>query len=628
MSPSCDYDNFRSPFDDPDADLILRSRPVPVTASEVAGESNAIATQFRVHKLFLIKASPVFKRLLSETSSRHSNPDNQLGITRDNYDGLPVLCLSEDRDTLHSLLTAIYPINISHPLTIEAMLKTCAASRKYKMTSTLARFQADYTRVASVTASKTALRTYMVAFNDGRKEEALEAALWALPLPQTIETYGEDLCLASGAALYALWRYRQKALETIEVKFQDCVQKLGDFRGWINHSHSSCSEMGPGPRDQLLRFTRKLITDFSPMSSYTFFEFMKSQGEPICKSCKTYLQLDLLRLFEVLEECVNDHIEEVHRDLMPLFDGSEEPADPPPSGEQPRKFGTPFDRGDADLVIRTSDQTDFHVHKAVLRTASAVFGDMFTAPGPSPSEQGQNIPIISLTEDSKTLHRLLTMIYPIDRSIPETLEDTLSLLATCNKYQMDSTASRIRHLLKKHTAPLLTTPNALRAYGFASRYHFKEEVLLSARLTLERALGINECGEDLRFMSGADLFRLWRYRTECTKIVRDCISGLKSNEKNDRSRSGRNDSRQYVTEWCYDYFHGRVADKPSPKLVTDQQAFETALTTYRNSYPGSRYPVHSQADETRLLGTLRADVETKLTAAINEVDVEILSMPG
>ncbi|KAI9511498.1 hypothetical protein F5148DRAFT_1321161 [Russula earlei] len=466
MSLSCDYANFGSPFDDSDADLILRSSPIP--ASELAGENRAIATQFRIYKLILIKASPVFKRLLSETSESHLY--NQLWITRDNYDNLPVLCLPEDRDTLHSLLAAIYPTDVVHPQTLEAMLRTCSAARKYNMSSALVLFRTYSTRVAPVLTTQNAFRAYALAFNEGLKDEALEAALWTLSLPQTIEFYGEDLSIASGPALYTLWRHRESAWKAIEIGIQEYTENVGDLRGWLSSSHGthdSFPDLGPDPRNQ-------------------FFASIKN--------------------------------------LFPLFDVSEgNSAAPQSSSKQSKKFGAPFDRQDADLIIRSSDHVDFHVHKGILGIASVVFEDMFNAPGPSPGEQGRNTRIINLVEDSKTLHRLLTAIYPIDCSIPETLEDALSLLIACQKYQMDSTLTCIRSLLRDHMASLFTAPNSFHAYGVASRYNLKEEVRLAAQATLERALNFDECGEDLRFISGANLMRLWRYRGECTKVAKDCI---------------------------------------------------------------------------------------------------------
>src|SRR5260221_3044 len=193
MALLCDYLDFGSPFNDSDADVILRSRPVQADVEEI----RATATHFRVHKLFLIKASPVFERLLSETSSSQSpNHDKEPKIRRDSYDDLPVLCLSEDCDTLHSLLTAIYPTDIGYPRTLEAMMKTYAAARKYCMSSVLTLFRTYRSGRVPVVTTANAFRAYLFAFNEGLREEALDAARLTLTLPQTFETYGKDLCNA------------------------------------------------------------------------------------------------------------------------------------------------------------------------------------------------------------------------------------------------------------------------------------------------------------------------------------------------------------------------------------------------------------------------------------------------
>lgn len=77
-----------SPFDHPDADIIIRS---------------ADGGEFRVFKIDLTRASPVFKDLLSIPQPlRGSNPD-------DYKDGLPVVCLSEPSDILNIFLQWCMP---------------------------------------------------------------------------------------------------------------------------------------------------------------------------------------------------------------------------------------------------------------------------------------------------------------------------------------------------------------------------------------------------------------------------------------------------------------------------------------------------------------------------------------
>lgn len=67
------------------------------------------------------------------------------------------------------------------------------------------------------------------------------------------------------------------------------------------------------------------------------------------------------------------------------------------------------------------------------------------------------------------------------------------------------------------TLALLTVVNAFRAYGIASQYHLKKEVRLAARLLPERPMDFYACTEGLCLISGADLLRLWRYRTNARR---------------------------------------------------------------------------------------------------------------
>jgi hypothetical protein len=305
--------------------------------------------------------------------------------------------------------------------------------------------------------------------------------------------------------------------------------------------------------------------------------------------------------------------------------GSEEPPNLQLSNEQPRNFGPPFERKDADLIIRSCDQVDFHVHKAILGVASVAFEDMFTAPG-----QGRNESVVNLAEDSKTLHRLLTAIYPVDLSIPKTLEEYLSLIASCQKYQMDSTAARIRSLLKECRPRIFTALNSVRAYGIASRYHLQEEALLAARLTLERRVEFDKCGEleDLRYISGADLFRLWQYRIKCTTAVKDCISQMIGSDDAPQLSApcpglvniGQYDTKelQSVPRWWHRHFINMAAHLPSPKSITDRRKFEYGLKVH---CMGGGCAACLSPDNIRVDNIICAAVEAKLSVAIDQVSI-------
>lgn len=315
MACPCDYYNFGAPFDDSDADIILRSSP------STSGRDNwDPPTHFRVHKLFLIKASLKFSRLLSQ--SQYPNQDDEPGITRDNYDNLPVLCLSEDRETIHSLLTAIYPTDVAYPRTLEAMMKTHAAARKYCMYSALTLFRTYCTSVAPVMTTENAFRAFFLAFNRGLKEEAHEAARLSLStgIPLMFEDLNEELYNASGLALEALWRHRVATSRAISKGFTACRVEVGDLQGWtLPHDRSCSAKLGPHPAQQQLSFfITKAAVDFSLMNVSSFTEIMSSQKVLRCPSCKVPLQLDFRRLFRCLERHVDDSIERASPTFLDL----------------------------------------------------------------------------------------------------------------------------------------------------------------------------------------------------------------------------------------------------------------------------------------------------------------------
>jgi hypothetical protein len=300
------------------------------------------------------------------------------------------------------------------------------------------------------------------------------------------------------------------------------------------------------------------------------------------------------------------------------MDGSEEHHDLQLPSEQPRNFGPPFERRDADLIIRSCDQVDFHVHKAILGVASVAFEDMFTAPG-----QGRNESVVNLAEDSKTLHRLLTAIYPVDLSIPETFEEYLSLIAACQKYQMDSTAAHIRSLLKERL-PRLFALNSFHAYGIASRYHLKEEALLAARLTLQWRMDFDLCTEEFHYISGADFFRLWQYRIKCSTVAKNCIYQI-WNEDDTPSCSGLVNVGKYDTmelqslpRWCHGHFLHRATIFQSPKTIADRKAFENALIMHCTE---TDCAACLSPDDTSVFNTICAAVEARLEVAIDQVSI-------
>ncbi|CAL1716224.1 unnamed protein product [Somion occarium] len=114
------------------------------------------------------------------------------------------------------------------------------------------------------------------------------------------------------------------------------------------------------------------------------------------------------------------------------------------STEQPSVAQYPFDNADSssDVIFRTSDNIDYYLHKLILKFASPVFADMFNVAQPvsavgDPENSSHGLPVILITEKSRTLDCLLRMCYPV----PETEEDSLAeveiLLKAALKYQVE-----------------------------------------------------------------------------------------------------------------------------------------------------------------------------------------------
>ena len=208
----------------------------------------------------------------------------------------------------------------------------------------------------------------------------------------------------------------------------------------------------------------------------------------------------------------------------------------------------------------------------------------------------------------------------MDFIVPDTLEDALSLVSACQKYRMDYPITRIRASIRACTPPLFTAETSFRAYGIASRYHLEEEALHAAQLTLERSIEFDTLGEDLRFVSGADLFRLYEYRNECTKVAKDCIRKM-INRKPIRISSpcptsvfGRDAGME--PRWWHSHFLLRILDRPSPKTVTDRPAFQAAEKLHETS---CRTCDSSWIKSDKNTKTLCAEFEAKLSEVIEQV---------
>lgn len=140
----------------------------------------------------------------------------------------------------------------------------------------------------------------------------------------------------------------------------------------------------------------------------------------------------------------------------------------------------PFDKIGADVILRTSDQVDFYVYKAVLLLASDFFEDMFSLQQPAVNEADKNdqtYPIIDMAEDSQTLDDLLRLCYPVDDPNIDDFKRLDSVLAAATKYE---TREAIKILRETFLRLIPSSPR--RAISVACRYQLEPEACVAAKL--------------------------------------------------------------------------------------------------------------------------------------------------
>ena len=189
---------------------------------------------------------------------------------------------------------------------------------------------------------------------------------------------------------------------------------------------------------------------------------------------------------------------------------------------------------DASIIVRSSDQVNFWVHKSVLAMSSPFFQDMLSLPQPPDDETVDGLPIVQLSEDAGLLNCLFSLLYPISPVIPSSYEQVFALLAACQKYDMVSIQSHIRAEVNRGTYPAPVAAEALSAYAIASSMGLVLEADNAARLTVGQPLTFESLGEGLRSFKGRDLRELVRYRTLDNSSNQGQGMGLKSGRGNRR----------------------------------------------------------------------------------------------
>ncbi|GJE98553.1 BTB domain-containing protein [Phanerochaete sordida] len=149
-----------------------------------------------------------------------------------------------------------------------------------------------------------------------------------------------------------------------------------------------------------------------------------------------------------------------------------------------------FNKPSADVVLRSSDKVDFHVHRAVLSDASSVFEAMFALPQePSASGEGEpSLPIVPMQENAETLHLLLGVLYPGKGPSIKSPSRASDLLAVADKYAMDGVVAHVRRVLESSGFLDEGYFWVMAVYAIARRHNFTKLAAKAAHASLKHPL--------------------------------------------------------------------------------------------------------------------------------------------
>ena len=189
-------------FDYPDSDIVLRS---------------CDSHNFHVSRLYIVNSSPVLRELI-----QRSVPNTSSVLSNGEQEPLPVVKLPESGETIHSLLTFIFPVVSILPPTSEKIMDLLAVAQKYQIDSVLNHIRGNIARQdPPFIRPETAFHIYFLAREHELHQEAVQAARVTLRLPMVIEDLGDKLDFPgmTGTYIHELWKYHERVRAELKLGF-------------------------------------------------------------------------------------------------------------------------------------------------------------------------------------------------------------------------------------------------------------------------------------------------------------------------------------------------------------------------------------------------------------------------
>ena len=204
---------------------------------------------------------------------------------------------------------------------------------------------------------------------------------------------------------------------------------------------------------------------------------------------------------------------------------------------------SPFDRADADLILRTADNVEFRVHKLTMRMASEIFEEMFRLGYAGPlDDDADDIPVVRVTESSVVFDALLRIIYPTRDPVLEGPALACEVLRASLKYEMEVAVAFTHKILLD---PRVAGKDPLAVYAAACQLRMPALALEAAKLSLhhEQIFSAPSAPAGLESLPATILFALMQYREQCKSSVRRFV-------QEDRAWKGWRDFRYFLCPVC------------------------------------------------------------------------------
>ncbi|KAJ3522566.1 hypothetical protein NM688_g8856 [Phlebia brevispora] len=554
MSAAATIKPLAHPFTRADADIVLRS---------------CDNIDFHVHKQILLLSSPTFETLFALPQPPPSITDS----SETTGDGKPIIYMhGEDADMLDATLRECYPGMESRAWKeLSAVVKVLAMAEKYEMQGITEKVG---TFVQVQFLKKEPLRVYAIARRYRLAQVAEAAAKESLLHPPlTTNDCPKELQDISAAAYHQLIAYRAQCVDVFDQVLQDIWKTCPPQAGVKCPKQSSKTGTGSGVTSSCVKFSDKRYLLMPKLQKEMYKDcslwlvdhiermregFAKKVSAEEARSLPLYrrtvnaihaAKLDcacgvsgppnLLLFGDILAQKLDVELKKTPPVVRVVFfqllrsrapsslfvlHMSLAEANPPTTH--------PFTRADANVILRSSDNVDFYVHKWILVLASPTFETMFSFPQPPAAPSGSSEytqdgkPIIYMSgEDADLLDAVLRECYPnVSSRAAQKLETLARVLAVTEKYDMQGIQEKMSVLLQAQ----FLREEPLRVFAIAYRYKLFRIAELAAQESLLHPAKPLGCPTEFQCVSAAAYFELLRYRAACVKVFEDILAQWRS----------------------------------------------------------------------------------------------------